>query len=377
MRYSFLNSPALSLGDMLPRMFAGIRRMVAIHQNGGAGTEAYLWDEGRNAQRLDSQELDMGKNLPPGNKPYLWAKPSGLPFSLKGKHDESIQIKGEEGLFEELRHTVLCLQLGLKEEGRLFFYLYFNQNHGNFGLSGADEKLGTWHKEMTARQLVGILDGLAEQRQADREIWQVMDGFLKGQGGQAGPDKETERMKDFLRRQIKELARLFLSGFSGSGVVFDMSSEAAEKLSMMEAAPGHLQGILQKACIIAANSAPGQSICIIRPEHIIEEPAGEKGKDKPAPRRQDRALAYLDKLEAAAQKVESEGEKLTGARVGANMPQAISAPAITDALKNNSRTIVRLLDKYPGRWPLIREKFKPLGNILSSEGDKARGRTAS
>jgi hypothetical protein len=46
------------------------------------------------------------------------------------------------------------------------------------------------------------------------------------------------------------------------------------------------------------------------------------------------------------------------------MDKQITAPAISDAVKTNKNRILRLLEKYPDKWPYIRKQFRPVLNIM-------------
>ena len=88
-------------------------------------------------------------------------------------------------------------------------------------------------------------------------------------------------------------------------------------------------------------------------------------------------MALLDKLEEAAVRVVNNSEDLTGVNVGKACSRAISAPAISDALKKHKNKINTLLDEFPDRWKLIREEFKPLINILSPKNLRSKKEESS
>ncbi|HRY98937.1 MAG TPA: hypothetical protein P5550_07750, partial [Bacteroidales bacterium] len=63
---------------------------------------------------------------------------------------------------------------------------------------------------------------------------------------------------------------------------------------------------------------------------------------------------------------EQSSRKLTSANVGRLCPTPISAPAISDSIRNHRDRIISLLSRHPERWPLIRRRFRPITNILEN-----------
>ncbi len=80
--------------------------------------------------------------------------------------------------------------------------------------------------------------------------------------------------------------------------------------------------------------------------------------------RQSRAMQFLDKLEMAAIGLKNKNIAIISSKVGQALDPPISAPAITDSLGKNRELIRQLLEKYPDKWEIIRNEFKPLTNQL-------------
>jgi hypothetical protein len=77
-----------------------------------------------------------------------------------------------------------------------------------------------------------------------------------------------------------------------------------------------------------------------------------------------RTIELLDKLEDAARRADQSSQKLTSVNVGRLCPTPISAPAITDSIRNHKDRILVLLQKHPERWSLIRNRFRPITNLV-------------
>jgi hypothetical protein len=79
----------------------------------------------------------------------------------------------------------------------------------------------------------------------------------------------------------------------------------------------------------------------------------------------EKTWMLLDKLENAAQEVKANNKKLIRENVGIHCPTPITAPAITDAVKKHYAKIIYLMKKYPDRWTIIRNEFRPVKKLIS------------
>jgi hypothetical protein len=77
----------------------------------------------------------------------------------------------------------------------------------------------------------------------------------------------------------------------------------------------------------------------------------------------DKIIEILDKLEAAAQKIDKEGIVINGKTVAQNMQPPVSPPAVTDIIKKNITKIEVKMNEYPFKWSLIRKYLKPLREL--------------
>jgi len=80
--------------------------------------------------------------------------------------------------------------------------------------------------------------------------------------------------------------------------------------------------------------------------------------------RYQKTFELLNKLENAARSVMNKQLRLTSENVGYACPTPISAPAISDALKNHQKKLIKLMHDNPEKWPTIRNEFRPVKNIL-------------
>jgi hypothetical protein len=99
--------------------------------------------------------------------------------------------------------------------------------------------------------------------------------------------------------------------------------------------------------------------------NVITENEGVQDIEEDAlPSRIDKVYQFLDRLENAAQKLIVKDLNPTSERVGKEMDDQITAPAIRDFLKKNRSRVVLLLRKHPDKWKYIRRHFRPVLNVI-------------
>jgi hypothetical protein len=77
----------------------------------------------------------------------------------------------------------------------------------------------------------------------------------------------------------------------------------------------------------------------------------------------NKTMFYLDKYEAAAKVIKSKGLRVTGLNIGENCYPRVSPAAISDILKKHQKKIVVLFGRYPEKWSIVRNHFKPIAKI--------------
>lgn len=151
------------------------------------------------------------------------------------------------------------------------------------------------------------------------------------------------------------------------------TEQALEKIKTYEGELNQLQSILEKAFFFVKNLHPFQLELTIDGIHLnfekekIQVKHIEKIHISP---QYMKTIQLLNRLENAAKNVLDKGLKLTSAHVGHACQPAITAPAISDAIKKHQHKILYLIDKYPERWELIRTSFKPIINIINKSAFK-------
>jgi hypothetical protein len=88
--------------------------------------------------------------------------------------------------------------------------------------------------------------------------------------------------------------------------------------------------------------------------------------------RYSKTIELLDNLNKAVLSVMEQKQNPTGTNVGKAMRKPISAPAVSDALKNHKSKILTLFENYPERWNELKKYFKPIQNISIYRAEKIK-----
>ncbi len=152
---------------------------------------------------------------------------------------------------------------------------------------------------------------------------------------------------------------------------FSLDKSALKKLEHFNGSLEQLKSTLTHAAQMALNMQYGtaQTNIVLKAWDIqfdtfstVTESPNEPGIQE----RYQKTYLLLEKLENAARRVINNQDRLTSENVGSACPTPISAPAISDALKNHQKAII-LLNQFPDRWPTLRNEFRPVRNLLLNQ----------
>ena len=301
----------------------------------------------------------------------LWMEESDLPFSKISVNPT------QKELFHETDNSVLLTRLRNRYDKNSDLYiLYFNRDASNFGPVRNGDILDTTAKTVIESTVYNAI--LFYRRQRENQIrdftkYKTYLGRLRDKTKiiAAKQNKSIEEIKkkkldfaNYILHKITDIKKIDIS----------FSPEAERLIVDFRSNFIQMEDWIKEAFDFAwfSDFDPNNPMLIIEDWHfkdieIIELP---KETDDIVEQRYYKTYSLLNKLENAANKVVASRKKLTGAAVGQAMENAISAPAITDALKKHGRKIVSLMEKYPNRWTIIRTEFKPVLNVLESKSNR-------
>ncbi len=350
-----------------PDIFPGIDRIVALfaYKNGETGGEELLRHGQKYMQRdLLTEAFDRRLTEMAGEQPgYVWLTRELLPFEASPAGQRQLDI------FSEQQHVVMLLRL--KNAGGMdFYYLFFREDQSNFGVSRVQGPLDTARKALLGSLVYRfarlIYQSSEEQKVYLQQFTNVTKRLMAGQDREPVHTIPPQWLKQWTDDYLNELyeqtgatIRLSPAALNHLSTAVDYISakkglEQAAQFALMMAAGETDSDIVIESAYIILKTKPDIASSTHTPLHM---PAG----------RMEKTRQFLNRLERSASILSDKGEDLTSSAVGQAMERPISAPAITDALGKNKRRVLLLLDQNPTQWPLIRQYFKPLINIVSKE----------
>jgi hypothetical protein len=301
------------------------------------------------------------------SKPQEWIKLEESPLYQETAKGASMD------LFSELQNTVLVLRYRNEIDGKYdVLILYLNKNLNQFGVSLTGKVLSTENKSIISSILYHYFKKIHNDNRKNHSILQSTRQSIEAFRG------EYRRMKDdiqqvtlSLEEMIVNLARHHLKSLSDQYQrEYHFTNDAIEKIKTYRGNISHLPAIIEQAVILAENILYDTRDDIARLDapmisfHAFQAEPETAGNLKRIDGRESRTIQLLDRLERSATVARSKGLAVTSANVGSFLSPPITAPAITDALKKHRKTIISLMRKYPAKWELIREEFRPVRNLF-------------
>lgn len=298
-------------------------------------------------------------------KDYEWKLEGDLPFHVE--EEKSVA----HNLFEEMDRNILVVR-DSSDDFPLFVFLYFDKSKKHFGLLKNNDAFSSENREIIAQIAFNSVKAFCENRKKDLQVlgnirqsiesmaWQ----YSTGEKGQSSEIKLLEKM-------IVEMATEYLINIGREqNLQLALSPDARDKIASFRGSPLALRDMLYQAASLAVNLQTGgnDSKIIIESWQLIS--VKEKEENHPQTNtsliqhRYLKTYKLLDRLEDAVKTVLESRQNVTGVNVGKSMDTPISAPAISDAMKKHRSKIVSLMQQFPERWPLLRNHFKPVQNIL-------------
>ena len=375
-----LHNQAAYVLRYLSGILPNLERMIAVYYNKEKKSLSALSIEG-NKRDISLLEFDeqfdyhgLESLRQSGNK-QNWVAEHDLPFVEK-THSSPVQ----KDVFSEPDNSVLITRSRNPYDRKADLYiLFFNRDATNFGPVRNGEILDTSSKNIIENLVYNTIvfakemhrDSLDEYEKYRHYLARLRDKLKMNSAELSLSRKEQGKFK-------LEFANFILNKIRHGGLVNIGFSPEAERV--IEAFAGSLKEMelwIREAFDFARFSDfdPHKAMLIIEDWHFGESPGKtelQAPDEEIVEMRYYKTYSLLNRLEQAANKVVASRRKLTGAAVGQAMEQAISAPAISDALKKHRARIISLMEKYPGRWSLIRTEFKPVTNILESKGTKRK-----
>lgn len=363
--FSFIKHPLLYLLNAADKIIPGIEKVIVLYYDGVNDRvvcrgRTDFSDVSIEEYTLTSESLIKG--LRAKSFAYKWLSADNLPF-------ETIQAKKKQlNIFDELNHVVLNLGITNQVDGKTdLIYIYLKPNHSNFGIPGQGG-LTTNEKSIVGSLLYNNVKFTLSQQQQDIETLRLISQKVNDYQEENNQLKEQlQQFKSTFQDNMLELCQQHLHTIAlNLGVDVILSPDAIEKIETFNGNMDDLKLELERVSSVAFNLSMGASPQIVLRAWDIQFSAyeGKKSASLQVKEPYQRTLLLLNKLENAARRVVNDKQKLTSENVGNACPQPISAPAISDSLKNHQKKVFTLMQNYPDKWATIRNEFRPIKNIL-------------
>lgn len=371
-QFSFLNLPAITALEHAVHLLPGLDRVDL------------LWNDPRTAElsllsvsKEDSteiKELSLSKEsiselnqFRNQKSSVAWYSQDELPFG------DSEDERKEEGLFSEILKSMLCLNFSSDIDAFSDVYIfYFRKDASEFGPIKAGNILNTQQKMIIGRLLFNslktILGQLTTNREAMMEYNKSISEMVRYQQQQLDVRKNES---DKYKSQLDAILYKIVDSVKGSADLVILEDDVKEILRPFISDYEKVKQALKKAIVFVKTLQFGlnQSQIVLSIIHFKEFEQVEESVQNHIEQNKDNYVAhtktyqFLEDLEFAAEQMSLKGIKLTSTRVGQTLENSITAAAISDKIKNHSRKIIMLLEQYPEKWMVIRNRFRPIINI--------------
>ncbi len=368
---SILKNPFIRLMENAHLFFPGIERIVAVYYDRVKKDILSVCVH----PRIDPghvEEVFLNENKPLIQKsrvsksPTAWLTREELSYDLKAVENRQVDI------FDEQHKTVLVLRFPNKYDGlQDIMFLYLQESMSMFGMNLTSRSLSTDYKSIIGYLLYHFVLTFTRTSEADASAAQtVADSTKSIISALMQSNEELSRTRQYYGQSLVDLCENYLEELqSGSGRRYRLHESAIEKIRKYSGEIKYLKTIIKNAVIFAGyleqDEEPG--LLYIHDFHLNAETyIPESRKEEPSTYPEDRytkTIYLLDRLETAAKEVVMLKKKLTGKNVGELCDRPITAAAITDALGKHRKKIIDLFEKYPDKWEIIRNDFKPVKNL--------------
>ncbi|TRX70582.1 hypothetical protein [Carboxylicivirga sp. M1479] len=368
--------PAIHLLQQWQMFMSGLDRVMLFYQlDNKALFEGLEWNQQTQQQlstpiQLSNDTMLKLTQITKEKNTQQWTSPELLPFVQASKLSLS-----QLDLFSENNYLVLLVPCTINSRS-ILSYLFFRNDCSNFGMSDSHTTLDTSHKAIIGKMASRFAQMTINNYQTTIE----QNNQFKLQTQKLLEHKyleDTESKESFASWKNQWMSTYLLEASKRDGVNYVISQEAAFKLINLDLSYSVTQEIIDNAVIYICNLynvQPGDDV-IIKESLLVIPRIEQQETSVPATEpinRQSKTILLLDRLEESAIRLQQQGHSITSSDVGANMPKAISAPAISDALRKNKTRILNLFEQYPERWSTIRSYFKPIINLSAKKNQFLR-----
>lgn len=364
--FSFVQHPIRLLIQDHSRIFLGANKLIAIYCSNQAGNiESIVKNEGSEELLNISQVTSSIDELRSGLVDFVWMEESSLPFKVKQKGIYQKEI------FDEINKTVLMVRVPSEyDEKSDLLFLYFDKNLSSVTLSeNKSITLKGDTKSVIAYTIFNSILSIVSDAKGNKEA--LVQQYTPATQAIIESNKSLNlRLKNYESNSNNAFIKIYKSLFDRyigtTTCTITFSNLAISKLTELSSEIDKLELVIKNTVAYLQTLYLHELPPVLEIEDYHINSNIFKEEHSKAADRYSKTISLLDGLNEAVKLVMVQNQNPTGKSVGAAMAKPVSAPAISDALKNHKSKILSLLDQYPNRWTDLRQFFKPLQNISLS-----------
>lgn len=359
---------ALHMMQQWPVFMDGIDRIVGFWNDGNnhklQGME-WLRNSLNKQNSYFEASTDLDYNLQSSrnaSEGFQWLDATKLPF------ESSSEIRlGQLDLFSESKYLVLQVRIRpFESELCDLYYLFFRNDKSNFGISDSQHAFSTSEKTIIGRlafQFASSTLNLFQQQQNTFFEFKKQTQLIL----QSNHEQKIDKIKELEQWKIDWIGQYLVELGQRNGFNYVIHKSCIDALLVHCKNTHDLKKSIEISFVYICelySFSPGERVELeLAFLQLWKSDDTKLNKIKEPKNRLDKTMHLLDRLEQSALNLVNNGQSLTSSLVGKNMDKAITAPAISDALKKNRSRILQLFKQYPERWNCIRHQFKPIMNL--------------
>ncbi len=314
--------------------------------------------------QIEKNLLSQIQKLREEKATFKWFDKKSLPYKIKKIDNPQIN------LFDEKNYVILLVKFKNIENDKFdLIFFHFNPHGSNFGLSSQKKNLTPEQKAIISNLLCNSINIIIDNAKNDYLLFKIISKRLNRSGEQMSEkEKKISKLNNKLGLSYLRLSQHYLEKHSERNKInFILSDVVKDKIINYTGEHYELEEIINQAVLVAGNTVDFKENTVVKilESHIDFTIKTDKYQSKvKMTERNKRTVKLLNNLERAAIIVENNNLSFTGKNIGKAHENPITHAAITDALKKQKKTVKTLISDYPDEWKIIRNKFKPLLNIL-------------
>jgi hypothetical protein len=262
---------------------------------------------------------------------------------------------------------------------------YFPNNLSNFRLTDTEEIKGITADEqrIIENMILQTIDFIGGNIESDIKNWAELSSHYKQQELEIlrlKADREKE-LSNFSKSIIRHCQRQLEKIAGANGLELKFSDELIEKLKALREVPLSIADDINKAIQISRlkNQQNEKKQIIIGVTDIaitLEQEEVKAVEDQTIEIQMRAPYGFLERIETAMQLLDYQRKPFTGENVGAYMKPTVTKSAITQYRNSHQQDLIQLLTLHPEKWPLTRNHFKPIKNLLDNQAMAKKNKRA-